>query len=128
MTNELEKTFFDTFGIEPIKKQESKLVAIGENIRGLKRVEKPFYEYPQITDRILLELMELLMKQQATEFYYHNNEYLFSSKLLGSNRPTCNRVKNLRELVLRTANCLGGFAPLKDKMLKQVRILFEEEK
>ena len=82
--------------------------------------------YPQITDRILLELMELLMKQQATEFYYHDDEYLFSSKLLGSNRPTCNRVKNLRELVLRTATCLGGFAPLKDKMLKQVRTLFEE--
>ena len=66
------------------------------------------------------------MKQQATEFYYHDDEYLFSSKLLGSNRPTCNRVKNLRELVLRIATCLGGFAPLKDKMLKQVRTLFEE--
>lgn len=126
MTNELEKMFFDTFGIKPIKKQESELVAIGENIRGLKRVEKPFYEYPQITDRILLELMELLMKQQATEFYY-NDEYLFSSKLLGSNRPTCNRIKNLRELVLITATCLGGFAPLKDKMLNQVRTLFEEK-
>lgn len=57
MTNEIEKQFFDTFGIEPIKKQESELVAIGENIRGLKRVEKHFYEYPQITDRILLELI-----------------------------------------------------------------------
>ena len=82
--------------------------------------------YPQITDHILLELMELLMKQQATEFYYHDDEYLFSSKLLGSNRPICNRVKNLRELVLITANCLGGFTPLKNKMLKQVRALFEE--
>ena len=46
MTNELEKQFFDTFGIEPSKKQESELVAIGKNIRGLKRVEKPFYDYP----------------------------------------------------------------------------------
>lgn len=60
MTNELEKQFFDTFGIEPIKKQESELVAIGENIRGLKRVEKHFYEYPQITDHILLELIIIL--------------------------------------------------------------------
>lgn len=111
MTNELEKQFFDTFGIE------GKELKYPDN----------FTYYPEITDRILLELMELLMKQQATEFYYHNDEYLFSSKLLGSNRPTCNRVKNLRELVLRTANCLGGFAPLKDKMLKQVRTLFEEQ-
>lgn len=60
MTNKLEKQFFDTFGIEPSKKQESELVAIGENIRGLKIVEKPFYGYPQITDRILLELIIIL--------------------------------------------------------------------
>ena len=116
MTNELEKTFFDTFGIEPSTKYDY----------CWKSKENKDKLYPQITDRILLKLMELLMKQQATEFYYHDDEYLFSSKLLGSNRPTCNRVKNLRELVLRTATCLGGFAPLKDKMLKQVRILFEE--
>lgn len=123
MTDELEKQFFNTFNIEPIRCNDNK------NCTGvLDCTQCPNAEYPKITDRILLELMELLMKQQATEFYYHNNEYSFSSKLLGSNRPTCNRVKNLRELVLRTANCLGGFAPLKDKMLKQVRILFEEEK
>ena len=110
MTNELEKQFFDTFGIEP------KIIdtAVG---RGFCIEHSRVDKYPQITDRILLELMELLMKQQATEFYYHDDEYLFSSKLLGSNRPTCNRVKNLRELVLRTATCLGGFAPLKEDLL-----------
>ena len=116
MTNKIEKQFFDTFGIEPSTKYDY----------CWKSKENKDKLYPQITDRILLKLMELLMKQQATEFYYHDDEYLFSSKLLGSNRPTCNRVKNLRELVLRTATCLGGFAPLKDKMLKQVRTLFEE--
>lgn len=62
MTNELEKTFFDTFGIEGNKKQESELVAIGKNIRGLKRVEKPFYDYPQITDHILLELLVIMTR------------------------------------------------------------------
>ena len=137
MTTEIEKQFFDTFGIEP-KKQcyywdcpySTGNIAndIPMNERDCNSCKNPDKEvYPEITDHILLELMELLMKQQATEFYYHDDEYLFSSKLLGSNRPTCNRVKNLRELVLRTANCLGGFAPLKDKMLKQVRTLFEEE-
>ena len=135
MTTEIEKQFFNTFGIEP-KKQcyyWDCPYSTGNitndtpmNERDCNSCKNPDKEvYPQITDHILLELMELLMKQQATEFYYHD-EYLFSSKLLGSNRPTCNRVKNLRELVLRTATCLGGFAPLKDKMLKQVRTLFEE--
>ena len=130
MSNELEKQFFDTFGIKPKQKCAKPLLKTTSGFcKAYKNCVGCDYndlKYPQITDRILLELMELLMKQQATEFYYHNDEYLFSSKLLGSNRPTCNKVKNLRELVLRTANCLGGFAPLKDKMLKQVRTLFEE--
>ena len=131
MTTEIEKTFFETFGIKPKKgctAYDKFTEEEADTICNDKCAECLYLDdvYPKITDRILLELMELLMKQQATEFYYHNDEYLFSSKLLGSNRPTCNRVKNLRELVLRTATCLDGFAPLKDKMLKQVRILFEE--
>jgi hypothetical protein len=69
MTTDIERQFFDTFGIEPKKKQESELVAIGENIRGLKRVEKPFYEYPQITDRILLELIFILTTLLDTTIY-----------------------------------------------------------
>ena len=49
MTNELEKQFFDTFGIEPKTNQ----------VYGIKlyyHIEK----YPQITDRILLELICLI--------------------------------------------------------------------
>ena len=142
MTTEIEKQFFNTFGIEPkyaylvtdmfytsnshnYEATKNDLIKyFSDKNCGRYKVTEVYKTYPQITDRILLELMELLMKQQATEFYY-NDEYLFSSKLLGSNRPTCNKVKNLRELVLITANCLGGFTPLKNKMLKQVRALFE---
>ena len=50
MTNELEKIFFDTFGIEP--KIIDTAVGRGFYIEH-DRVEK----YPQITDRILLELI-----------------------------------------------------------------------
>ena len=136
MTTEIEKQFFNTFGIEPKSVKRTLELAmqgydendLPEDLRQFISSQAQVYHvYPEITDRILLELMELLMKQQATEFYY-NDEYLFSSKLLGSNRPICNRVKNLRELVLITANCLGGFTPLKNKMLKQVRALFERVK
>lgn len=123
MTTDLEKQFFDTFGIETrldCKRCGAKDFALGQCWEV--NCEKT---YPQITDRILFKLMELLMKQQATEFYYHD-EYLFSSKFLGSDRPTCNKTNNLRELILRTATCLSGFTPLKDKMLPQIQALFKE--
>lgn len=51
MTTEIEKTFFDTFGIEP------------KPIYSGSKLYNPFvigYEYPQITDRILLELLCIL--------------------------------------------------------------------
>ena len=51
MTNELEKQFFDTFGIEP------------RPIYSGSKLYNPFvigYDYPIITDRILLELIIIL--------------------------------------------------------------------
>ena len=52
MTNELEKQFFDTFDIEP----RLKTFAIKRNEQD-ELTYPPIYEYPQITDRILLELI-----------------------------------------------------------------------
>ena len=109
MTNKLEKQFFDTFGIEPIKKQESELVAIGENIRGLKRAEKPFYEYPQITDRILLELICL------------KNTYLWETHM-----STVNELKNiLLNKYIEHVNLMADENE-KQEYINQVRALFEE--
>lgn len=52
MTNELEKQFFDTFNIEPIGCNDNK------NCTGaLDCTQCPNAKYPQITDRILLELI-----------------------------------------------------------------------
>ena len=48
MTNELEKQFFDTFGVEP------------KPIYSGSKLYNPFvtgYDYPTITDRILLKLL-----------------------------------------------------------------------
>ena len=50
MTNELEKQFFDTFGIEPIEIPSREYDSDGE-------ICSYYVEYPQITDRILLELI-----------------------------------------------------------------------
>ena len=57
MTTELEKQFFDTFGIEP-NTTGYELKQVKENTRGLIRV--PVSEYPQITDKQYLELIVLL--------------------------------------------------------------------
>ena len=57
MTNELEKQFFDTFGIEP----KLKTFAIKRDEQG-ELTYPPTYEYPQITDRILLELICIVYK------------------------------------------------------------------
>ena len=52
MTNELEKQFFQCFGIEP----KLKTFAIKQDEQG-ELTYPPIYEYPQISDRILLELI-----------------------------------------------------------------------
>lgn len=54
MTNEIDKQFFDTFGIGP------RLVISledWERCKDLPRAEELFKHYPQITDHILLELI-----------------------------------------------------------------------
>lgn len=54
MTDELTKTFFDTFGIEPIGCNDNK------NCTGaLDCTQCPNVKHPQISDRILLELIFL---------------------------------------------------------------------
>lgn len=83
-------------------------------------------DYPPITDRILLELMEILLKQELQEFYYEDDTYLFSSKLRGVKRITCNKCANLKELILHTAYTLGQFTPLKDRLIKPIQSLFTE--
>jgi hypothetical protein len=56
MTDELTKTFFDTFGIEPIGCNDNK------NCTGaLDCTQCPNAKYPQITDRILLGIIAKIM-------------------------------------------------------------------
>lgn len=62
MTTELEKQFFDTFGIEPKTNQ----------VYGV-QLDYHIEDYPQITDRILLELICIINK--------HSDFGLFSSKI-----------------------------------------------
>lgn len=64
MTNELEKQFFSTFGIEPIGCNDNK------NCTGvLDCTQCPNSKYPQISDHILLELIFILTTLLDTTIY-----------------------------------------------------------
>ena len=112
MTNELEKTFFDTFGIEP--KCQNKFINPSKcpfnESRGCN--DCVCFEYPQISDRILLELI----------CYCYKHPFF----LRGLN---CNTVEDLKkDILLGLINML--YLPIskesKKKIKHQVRTLFEE--
>lgn len=76
MTNELEKQFFDTFGIEPIGCNDNKKCT---GILDCTQCHNA--KYPQITDRILLEL--IFLQPLSIEFKYPRNIKELKNTLLG---------------------------------------------
>ena len=118
MTNKLEKTFFDTFGIEPkCVKQTLKLAMpeynendLPKNLRQFISSQARVYRvYPQITDRILLELICL------------NNIYLWET-----HASTVNELKNvLLNKYIEHVNLMADENE-KREYINQVRALFEE--
>ena len=65
MTNELEKQFFDTFGIEPFIYCSKPRLDCDARSKGSCRKDCEYYSgvlYPEITDRILLEFICILTK------------------------------------------------------------------
>ncbi len=118
MTNELEKTFFDTFGIEPREEKyclwECKEPSL-EHVPCNKECKYQRHDiyYPQITDRILLELICILLS--------NNSAYMF--KLGDWN------VEKLKDTVLTTCIKLPDFLEWEDTseyFKHQVQALFEE--
>ena len=75
MITELEKEFFKCFGIERKRNDKVTLEAISGGVRSANLSQEPFYVYPQITDSILLQLLEVLLKflyigiKKGTDFY-----------------------------------------------------------
>lgn len=136
MTNDLEKTFFDTFGIEP--KLNSPCEQLLQNkycnensgsrdtffdpypyCVGFENCAKGYKErvwfYPKITDRILLELICILSEWRT---------YLHSSYTIKANNTL-----NLKQDVLKDFLELFKWYEFKkcEKGIKhQVRTLFEE--
>ena len=105
MTNELEKTFFDTFGIKP------KTIIEPRYSLNTEYYEEKVEKYPQITDRILLELICL------------NNIYLWET-----HASTVNELKNvLLNKYIEHVNLMADENE-KQEYINLVRALFEEGK
>lgn len=73
MTNKLEKQFFDTFGIEQQEHKECKCDYLNCPNPDIEECEECYYyktykfDYPAITDRILLELICILSQHFSWE-------------------------------------------------------------
>ena len=103
MTTEIEKTFFDTFGIPRLC--TSAVCKDWGDCEGCLMYPNFALDYPEITDRILLELICIL-----TKFY---GELVLEQ---------CLDVNNLKEQVLN----IFIRTSYKDNFKHQIRTLFEE--
>lgn len=116
MTNELEKTFFDTFEIEPNAdiwwcENDNKICDCDYDCDETCRTHKT--GYPQISDRRLLELICILLS--------NNSPYMFK---LGDWD-----VEKLKDTILTMCIKLPDFLEWEDtsdNFKHQVRTLFEE--
>ena len=106
MTNELEKKFFDTFGIEA----KYKCTKDGNcYFQECSKCDWYIHTYPQINDRVLLELICIATASEITvEFKGIKN------------------VEHLKEVVLNYCIERYRYCLHKDEFKHQVRTLFEE--
>ena len=121
MTNELEKQFFNTFNLTKYKlvSKYNKLLTYGpfDTLEDTNTVAKGVMDcftieevYPQITDRILLELICILTKR----YDYADQNWL----------TKCDDTKELKVSVLRLL--LLCTTSIIEKYKRQVQALFEE--
>ena len=108
MTNEIEKKFFDTFGIEPKTNQ----------VYGM-QLDYHIKDYPRITDRILLELIRIIGKKP---FGYLQCENTYSTNLGDARDIITVEADSLKEGLLTLA--IQNKVALRIK--HQVRTLFKE--
>lgn len=95
---ELEKQFFDTFGIEPIEIPSREYNSDGE-------ICSYYLEYPTITDRILLELICISL--------FYAGEYQLTHHIT---------INELKDDVLQTLIYLNG----DEEVISRIKTLFKE--
>lgn len=83
MTIDIERQFFDTFGIETEERFYCKKgycnrnPSVKENSLNCRECENGvYYFFPEITDRILLELFDILRKYYNLDFWTIDNSFV----------------------------------------------------
>ena len=126
MINELEKQFFDTFGIEPKSvKRTLKLAMQGYDENDLPEDLKQFISsqaqvynvYPQITDRTLLQLICIL--NQIDLDFYGEDDYFTTINYEGLKKEVIAKCKRLAD-----KNAYSEFTG--EHIKAQVQTLFKE--
>lgn len=115
MTNELDKQFFDTFGIEP---DITSCYHRCKKDLNCKECNEAKVIYPQITDRILLELILIIMRHEDLFGYPNNIEELKD-----------NTLKQLIETYNKFSTCvtyIGEYQQMAMDIKQQIRKLFED--
>ena len=118
MTSELEKQFFDTFGIPKLccKKYITNCMRYGE-CEECVNYDKDFSTYPQITDRILLELICIL--NQVDLYFYREEDYFIAVNYEDLKKEVIAKCKRLAD-----KNAFSEFTG--EHIKAQVQALFEE--
>ena len=112
MTNEIEKQFFNTFGIEP------KTIIEPCYSLNTEYYEEKIEKYPLITDRILLELILINMHNEDL-FGYPTNIQELKDNTLKQQIETYNKF-------FTCVTCDGEYQQTAREIKHQVRTLFEE--
>ena len=99
MTNQLEKKFFDTFGMPQLccKKYIANCMRYGE-CEECVNYDKDFSTYPQITDHILLELFVIMTRYtdiiEGFDSVQELKEFVLKDLMYSLTQPECNIVKH----------------------------------
>lgn len=125
MTSELEKQFFDTFGIQPNKEifwceNDNKICECKYDCDEICRTRK--IEYPQITDRILLELISIcvLYGWHLCRYWNGNQDFVYENQRLKPEERFCVIDTDLKNATLILLIELAN----KEGVKHQVRTLF----
>lgn len=128
MTTEIEKQFFDTFGIEPKWKSEqcdgwmrTTAVAYFTNLEEAKKFGLVFQEepeYPQITDRILLELIVIIM--------FHEDLYGFPRNVKDLKEDVLIQLMETYNEFYNCVTCDGEYQQTAKQIKQQIQALFKE--
>lgn len=118
MTTDLEKQFFDTFGIEP---RQWYKISMGK--KGNFYNEPSHKSYPQITDSILLSLVKIACKESIISLTKMKNNTKEWAIYFGLDKNCIFYEKSFKDVILR------GFIEYSNDIdiYQKVQALFKEE-